>query len=124
MQDDREPVCLPEEKAQQVAQERTAQSYLHYALTAERTHYTDTQEYTDDIEPLTAIESSLDWGGTIKVAVGGELDSVVCISTTSEAGTPFAVGDVAHGPLAGTYFGEECPAKITAETVSAIGGSW
>lgn len=104
--------------------DRDAQTKLGDALTAEKTYYIDTQEYTADIEALEAIEPTLDWGGAVQVAVGGEYNNVVCLSTTSEAGTEFALGDVASGPLAGYYFGASCPSEIAAETVSAMGDSW
>lgn len=103
---------------------RDAQIKLRDALTAEKTYYTDTLEYTADVEVLAAIEPSLDWGGAVKVAAGGEFNDAVCLSATSAAGTEFALGDVASGPHAGYYFGETCPTEISAETVSAMGASW
>src|SRR5262245_11875718 len=83
----REPPCpspstatVPEDGARTRVQARAAQSDLRNALTALKVYYTDTQEYTDDVESLAAIESSLDWGGALTVAIGGEYDSVVCVS--------------------------------------------
>ncbi len=112
------------------AQDRATQSHLRNAMTAEKTVYTDTMAYTDDVDDLRMVESSLDWGGTLHVVVGeatdwnGELSAqVVCLDETSESGTTFSIGDVASGPFAGTYFGNvACPSDPTPENVAKLGG--
>jgi hypothetical protein len=110
------------------AQDRAAQADLRDAITAQMTHYTDAQEYTADLATLAAIEPSLDWGGAIKVAVGGEYNGiangVTCVSTTSKSGAEFALGYVMYGPDGGDYYGERCPTETTAEAVAALGDSW
>jgi hypothetical protein len=113
------------------AQDRAAQSDLRNALTAEKTYYTDSQAYTDDVQQLKEIESSLDWGGKLKVFVGDAIDTgdntVVCIEETSESATTFVIADVAEGPYAGTYFGRgdvSCPDNPAASDAYSFGTSW
>jgi type II secretory pathway pseudopilin PulG len=113
------------------AQDRATQSDLRNALTAEKTYYTDSQAYTDDTQQLNYIESSLDWGGKLKVFVGDAIDTgdntVVCIEETSESATTFVIADVAEGPYAGTYFGRgdvSCPDNPAASDAYSFGTSW
>src|SRR5256885_13522922 len=56
--------------ARQRAQDRAAQSDLRNGLTAEKTVYTDSQAYDATAATMKGIESSLDWGGKLTVAVG------------------------------------------------------
>jgi len=113
------------------ARDRAAQSDLRNGLTAEKTVYTDKQNYSTDTSTagLKGVEVSLDWGGRLKVFVGdvslGD-QGVVCLEEASKSGKTFSIGDVATGPLAGTYFGKSgCPAApIDAASVAAIGTSW
>ena len=58
--------------ARQRAQDRAAQSDLRNGLTAEKTMYTDGQTYSNDTTTagLKGVESSLNWGGKLTVAVG------------------------------------------------------
>jgi type IV pilus assembly protein PilA len=114
--------------ARQRAQDRAAQSDLRNALTAEKTYYTDTQEYTAVAADMLAIESSLDWGGDLNVVVGDAVvagdSGVVCMDQDSKSGTTFSIGDVAAGASAGTYYGKvACPAPTPAN-VSGLGSSW
>jgi hypothetical protein len=101
-----------------------AETDLRNALTAEKTEYTDAQTYTADLSLLKEIEPTLDWGGKLSVAVGserGEADQTLCLSETAD-GVPYAIGDVASGPRAGTYFGRRgCPRVVNGATVAAIG---
>jgi hypothetical protein len=89
--------------------DRTAESNLRNALTAEKTYYTDQQRYTIDMKTLREIEPSLDWGGRISVvlvdrpAADGQ---AVCIATVGASGH-LAVADVASGTDAGTYFARQ-----------------
>src|SRR6478609_2776116 len=48
--------------ARQRAQDRAAQSDLRNGLTAEKTLYTDAQNYDTTVATLKGVESSLDWG--------------------------------------------------------------
>jgi type IV pilus assembly protein PilA len=89
--------------ARQRAQDRAAQSDLRNGLTAEKTYYTDNEEYTDVAADLQDIEPSLDWGGDLSVAVSADA-SVVCVSQDSKSGTTFSLADVATGADAGTYY--------------------
>jgi hypothetical protein len=111
------------------AQERAAQSDLRNALTAEKTVYTDNQEYSDDAKDLKAVESSLDWGGALTVVVGDALtpgdNGVVCLSERSKSGVTFSIADVSAGTRAGTYYGKTpCPAAPTPGNVAAFDTSW
>src|SRR5207244_13301162 len=47
--------------ARQRAQDRAAQSDLRNGLTAEKTVYTDSQNYDTTVATLKGVESSLDW---------------------------------------------------------------
>jgi type IV pilus assembly protein PilA len=117
--------------ARQRAQDRAAQSDLRNGLTAEKTVYTDNQSYSNDTTTagMKGIESSLDWGGKLTVVVGDAVTAgdkgVVCLSEASKSGKTFAIGDVAAGTSAGTYYGKAaCPAAPTPANVSALGTSW
>jgi type IV pilus assembly protein PilA len=120
--------------ARQRAQDSAAKSNLRNALTAEKTAYTDTQAYTNDVTTtgLLGIEPSLKWvagapaantvqvGVTLgNVAVGDS--NVVCIQTPSKSGTTFSIADVATGANAGTYYNKGACAVVPA-TVAAWTG--
>ena len=109
------------------AQMRAAQSDLRNALTAQKTYYTDTQEYTADVDTLMAIEPSLDWGGKLKVVVGSSeeiagLNSMVCMSQAAASGETFSIAD--YAPEAVWFGTSECPDEITLETLRSMGDSW
>ena len=112
--------------ARQRAQDRAAQSDLRNGLTAEKTVYTDAQTYSNDTTTagMKGIESSLDWGGKLTVAVGDAVTTgdkgVVCLSETSKSGKVFNIADVAAGANAGTFFnkGGTC-ASTSPATLSA-----
>jgi type IV pilus assembly protein PilA len=111
--------------ARQRAQDRAAQSDLRNGLTAEKTFYTDAEQYSADITDggdLDSIEPSLEWGTAPNVFVSAD-NSVVCLEQDSKSGTTFAIADVATGTNAGTYFNRDaCPATVDAAGVS--GGTW
>jgi type IV pilus assembly protein PilA len=98
--------------ARQRAQDRAAQSDLRNGLTAEKTFYTDSEEYSADTAAageLDSIEPSLDWGGDLSVTVGDVVaanddNAVVCLSQTSKSGQAFSLADIAVGANAGTYY--------------------
>jgi hypothetical protein len=110
------------------AQFRAAQSDLRNALTAEKTIYTDSQLYTDDPAQLRELESSLDWGGKLRVVVGdadGVHHAVVCLSEPSKAGPVFSLADVASGPNAGTYYGRSaCPSVVDDVSMARLASHW
>jgi type IV pilus assembly protein PilA len=120
--------------ARERAQNRAAQSDLRNALTAEKTYYTDEEEYiaavdsTDDADTtleLAEIEPSLNWDDTtegdfITVAVGSVTagdNAVVCVERDSASGATFALADIAIGTSAGTYYNEGA-CSTTVATVS------
>lgn len=99
--------------ARQRAQDRAAQSNLRNALTAEKTHYTDTQAYTAAVATLDGIEAPLDWRadavpaanavGAVYVAVNATGDQVT-LGSRSASGTCFYLRDIATGATAGTTY--------------------
>jgi type IV pilus assembly protein PilA len=101
--------------ARQRAQDRSAQSNLRNALTAEKTLFTDNSLYTDTsatgISVLNGIEPSLTWAAAVSATnpravtatvTGG---NVVVLADKSATGTCFYIGDVS-GPTGnpGTYY--------------------
>ena len=99
--------------ARQRAQDAAAKSDLRNALTAEKTSYTDTQQYTATTATLAAIEPSLKWNATggPNVSVGSAVtagdNNLVCIQEVSKSGSTFSIADVALGGTgvnAGTYY--------------------
>jgi type IV pilus assembly protein PilA len=126
--------------ARQRAQDRAAQSDLRNGLTAEKTIYTDGQTYLDsqsaaNVTTLKGVESSLNWSAAASTAtralsatVGQSVVAAdtVCLSETSKSGTVFAIGDIATGTSAGTYYGKgaACPNPATTAFVSGMGSSW
>src|SRR5881227_2176275 len=97
--------------ARQRAQNRSAQSNIRNALTAEKTTYTDTQVYTSTSATLTAIEPTLTYvtgipaKGTreVYVNVNGAGDKVV-LGAQSASGNCYWVQDTANNPSAGTLW--------------------
>jgi type IV pilus assembly protein PilA len=96
--------------ARERAQNRSAQSNVRNALTAEKTSYTDTQTYTATSATLTAIEPSLTYvnavpaKGTHEVYVasgtstGGVAGDAVVIGAQSASGKCYWLQDVAGNP--------------------------
>ena len=103
--------------ARRRAQDRQAQSNLRNALTAEKTYYSDKQEYTADVASggqLELIESSLSYitSGTalaknrqVKVELASS-NQIVCLTSESASGTTFVLGDIASGTAGsvGTWY--------------------
>jgi hypothetical protein len=109
------------------AEDRSAQSDLRNALTAEKTAYADNQAYADSSATLHQIDTGLDWGGRLHVFVGasaGTPEQTVCIDETSPTGTTFSIADVAVGPYAGTYFGRSACTSMSPSALAALGSSW
>jgi type IV pilus assembly protein PilA len=113
------------------ARDRATQSDLRNGLTAEKTVYTDKQDFSSDTSTagLKGVETALDWGGRLKVFVGDAVttgdNGVVCLDELSKSGKTYSIADVATGPLVGTYYGKvACPATIDPANVSALGPGW
>jgi type IV pilus assembly protein PilA len=97
------------------ANDRSAQSNLRNALTAEKTLYTDSQTYTDTsnasgLVALQGVEPSLTWQPAAPTAPR-QVAATVTGSTTvvlvahSDTGKCFYIGDIsAPGPNPGTYY--------------------
>lgn len=98
---------------------------LRNGLTAEKTVYTDTQNYDTTVANLKAVESSLDWGGKLTMTISADNQSI-CLTETSKSGKVFAIADVAAGANAGTYFAKvTCPALTNGAAPGAcFTGSW
>jgi type IV pilus assembly protein PilA len=111
--------------ARQRAQDRAAQSNLRNGLTAEKTHYTDTQQYTATVATLQGIERSLAWSGNAAPAAIGTVyanisttnaatpNDTVVVGALSASGGCFYIRDIATGATAGTTYGRSaaspCP---------------
>ncbi len=99
------------------ANDRSAQSNLRNALTAEKTLYTDNQTFVDSStatgqSTLSNIEPSLTWSAasstmpnrTVAAAVGATVTTVV-LQDLSASGTCFFIADIsAPGTPAGTFY--------------------
>jgi type IV pilus assembly protein PilA len=97
--------------ARQRAQNRSAQSNVRNALTAEKTVYTDNQQYADDsASALTNVEPSLSYttnassltGGSHQVyavpSTGANANDTVIVGAKSASGKCFWLKDVAGNP--------------------------
>ena len=128
------------------ANDRSAQSNLRNALTAEKTLYTDTQTYTaSPATALTNVEPSLTWAAAVsnsnprvvRADVFQTPATSLVVSDQSQTGTCWYIGDVSSpGANPGTYYaasaGPTCtsPGDPTGATVTAghaasnLGGGW
>jgi len=112
------------------AGDRAAQSDLRNALTAEKTTYTDKQQYSASANDMKQIEPALGWGGKLHVHVGSAVTpgdgQTVCLGEKSVSGTNFVIADVAAGPYAGTYYGagKYCPSGAKPQALAKLGTSW
>ena len=77
--------------ARERAQNRSAQSNVRNALTAEKTSYTDTQTYSATSATLTAIEPSLTYVNAAIPAKGSK-EVFVAVSQTTVAGDTVILG--------------------------------
>jgi len=111
------------------ANDRSAQSNLRNALTAEKTLYTDTQSYTDtatstSIASLVAVEPSLSWQTAaptkprqVSAVVSGTGSTSVVLAAHSDTGTCFFMADVsAPGTNPGTYYASDSSGSCTSAT--------
>jgi type IV pilus assembly protein PilA len=118
-------------------QDRSAQSNIRNAFTAEKTSYTDNQAYSNDTTTaLPGIEPSLNWQKDEVPGAAGQKNEVsVSISTTTNAndtvvvgaksasGTCFYLQDVAGGP--GTTYAKSNPCVATNNLASlTFSSSW
>ena len=97
---------------------------LRNALTAEKVHYVDTQQYTSVNADLLLIEPSLHWNtaGGVLVSVGDVRPgdkNVVCLQEISTSGSILAIADIASGPSAGTFYN-----RGTCSTNAATLSAW
>jgi type IV pilus assembly protein PilA len=119
--------------ARRNGQNSQAQSSVRSALSAERTHYIDYQQYTTDQAALRKIESNLTWNTTdatqngVMAAVDAASQVVVLVST-SKSGSQFCIMNIAQDlgaavngqTLAGTYYAKK-DGVATAPTSVAVG---
>ena len=126
------------------AQDRAAQSSLRNALTAAKTAYTDTSDYStaSTSAQLTLIEPSLNYeaagtasGTSITVPSFKDVSvSVTSVTATdnqvwsgavlSKSGKCFYIRDQATGSGAGTFYGSGATCTGTAAVAGATTGSW
>jgi type IV pilus assembly protein PilA len=124
--------------ARQRAQDRAAQSNLRNALTAEKTHYTDTQQYTAVAATLQGIERSITWAGNVapaavgtvyvNVATTGVANDTVVLGARSASGTCFYIRDIAIGnaanPPGTTYARSNANPCPTPAAAAGFGAAW
>ena len=127
------------------ANDRSAQSNLRNALTAEKVLYTDSQSYTSTnaagVTALAAVEPSLDWqpagaltsnrqvSATATTPTGGTLPTTVVLQAQSATGTCFFVADIsAPGSPSGTFYSSDttnkCSATVPAAPSAVPTGGW
>jgi type IV pilus assembly protein PilA len=126
------------------ANDRSAQSNLRNALTAEKTLYTDNQNYTDTTllagqNALAAVEPSLTWvapaGTYVNRAVAATATaSTVILADQSATGTCFYVADMTSpSAVTGTFYAESTatpcvqpaiPGAVPAAGSHAANGTW
>jgi type IV pilus assembly protein PilA len=133
------------------ANDRSAQSNLRNALTAEKTVYTDAELYTDTSATagqtaMTAVEPSLTWVASATSYLNRNVSAVdpstvpgptqtVVLATQSATGTCWFIGDI-PGPatVSGTFYAQSkapcaAPSLASLTTVptaatSTAGGGW
>ncbi len=102
------------------ANDRSAQSNLRNALTAEKTLFTDAQTYTDTnatagVTAMTAVEPSLTWVASatsyanrnVSATASGTTLGTVVLATQSATGTCWFILDVATpGAVSGTFYAQ------------------
>ena len=117
--------------ARQRAQDRAAQSDLRNALTAEKTYYTDNEDYSAVVADLKAIEPSLDWEAAATPSAKGKVAvevqdtaNIVCVEGQSKSGTFFILADVATGGGAGTYYNKGAATVACPTSSAAAPAGW
>jgi type IV pilus assembly protein PilA len=128
------------------ANDRSAQSNLRNALTAEKTLFTDNQTYTDTSATagqtaMAAVEPSLTWvapatsyaNRNVSAASASPFSSVV-LADQSATGTCWYVADIAApGSPSGTFYAQTAspcsttlgpPSSPVTNTTSTPGGGW
>lgn len=113
-QGDDGPSASPRKRTTSIAQERTTQSNLRNALTAEKVFFTDNFGYTEIPRLLSEIEPTLDYAqgiaesasepNVVYLKVTGSENEVVCVSSKSRSGELFLIKDVAQGFDAATTY--------------------
>jgi type IV pilus assembly protein PilA len=113
------------------AQNAATQTLLRNTLTAEKTYYTDAQNYTDGTgspNPLLAVEPGIPYNvgtmaapalvGTVSLAVSADF-SEVCLIAHSSSGVNFTLSDVTIGANQGTWYAK----SFTGGCDSTVGAS-
>src|SRR5687768_15860800 len=109
--------------ARKKAQDRAAQSDVRNALTAEKTHYTDAQTYTEASATLELVEPSLSYvTTTAAMSVTGNVvyvdvtSSVLTVGAKSASGTCFFLrDDLASGTTYGSSSNCDVPGTWSAK---------
>ena len=125
--------------ARRNGQDSQAQSSARSALSAQRTHYIDYQQYSTDQAALRKIESNLTWDTTdatqngVMAALGASSQVVVLVST-SKSGNQFCIMNIAQDmgsavngeTLAGTYYAKTTgvTTPLTSVGTGACGSSY
>lgn len=109
------------------AQNRSAQSNLRNALTAEKTAYTDAQTYSSDPTALGSIEPSLSFLSTGTPAKGSnqvlvvlaDTAATVCVEAQSASGKTYWIGDDGSG----TFYSSNAASTDCSKTSMTTSGS-
>jgi len=104
------------------AQDRSSQSNLRNALTAEKTLFTDNDQYSSDVttalpgsEPalnwvadgaFTASKTNGKWNVVVSVSQTNTANDTVILGAKSDSGTCFYIKDVASTPTGGVTYGK------------------
>lgn len=113
--------------ARQRANDRAAQSSLRNALTAAKTIYTDSQDYTQaSATGLAAVEPSLTYGSAAStdfkvVSVNNASQTAWSAAALSKSGTCYVIAETAAG---GTKYGTVTGACSAPAASSVTGASW
>ncbi|HWW52481.1 MAG TPA: prepilin-type N-terminal cleavage/methylation domain-containing protein [Acidimicrobiales bacterium] len=103
--------------ARQKAQDRAAQSNLRNALTAAKTAYVDTQDYTTAASQLASIEPSLTYAsgtastGQSNISVFAPSATEVDLAAKSQSGTCFFLKDTTTGGTSYAKDNSSCAAS-------------
>ena len=107
--------------ARQKAQDRAAQSNLRNALTAAKTAYVDTQDYTTAAAQLASIEPSLSYAsgassGQSNISVAAPSATEIVLAAKSQSGTCFFLKDTTTGGTAYAKDSSSCSASTVPGT--------
>jgi type IV pilus assembly protein PilA len=111
--------------ARQRAQDRAAESNARTGLAAEKTRYTDVEQFTSNVTTLDGIEPSINFVAdevagaaglanevavSVSTSTGGITNDTVVVGVKSRSGTCYYIRDVARSPGTEYASSPSCPA--------------